>query len=639
MSSPLDLPGLAELRRRTNGEPEVIVAVLDGPVDRDHGAFAHTRFVDPRNAEMPLSRPQDFTSAHGTIVASILFGDGSGIDGIAPGVTAMPIALFDRDRQRVPQLAIARAITDAVDAGAHIINLSAGQYTDVGEADDWLTNAVKLCEARGVLLVAAAGNDGCDCLHVPAALSTVLAVGALDSEGHPKEFSNWGPAYAHNGILAPGEDILGALPGGGLTRSSGTSIAAPIVSGIAALLVSLQLLDGKSADPLAVRDALLAGAIPCSLPNPESCRRMLGGIINIQGARKVMTANETEAHLSACDCGTPQSSASTPSIPEFAHAIIEADSAPPEAVRPAVASLSPNAPVVEIGAALSATDDPGVSLVYALGTLGYDFGNEAKRDSFKQLMAPTVANGVAAPANPHDTRQMVAHLEQHPSEAQSLIWTLNMELTPLYAIEATGPFAAEVLGTLRSFLAGEILANEDEDYIERVSVPGRRTGRSVRLFSGQVVPVIELDTTRGLYGWKTNWLVKTAIEHVQAVKGESADPGATLTSLVGFLNKVYFDMRNLGVLSRDRALNFAATNAFQAAVAFADVLTAGMQLDSIEVEASPYARADADAWDIKLKFFDPENLRRAKIVYRFTVDVSEIMPVTLGEVRSWPTSV
>jgi cyanobactin maturation PatA/PatG family protease len=247
-------------------------------------------------------------------------------------------------------------------------------------------------------------------------------------------------------------------------------------------------------------------------------------------------------------------------------------------------------------------------------------------------------NGVAAPANPHDTRQMVSHLEQNPSEAQSLIWTLNLELTPLYAIEASGPFAAEILGTLRALLAGEILSSQDDDYIERVSIPGRKTGRSVRLFSGQVVPVIELDTTRGLYGWKTNWLVKTAVEHVQVGKGPEADVDATLTSLVGFLNKVYFDMRNLGVLSRDRALNFAATNAFQAALAFSDALTTGMQLDSIDVEPSPYARSDADAWDIKLKFFDPENLRRARIVYRFTVDVSEIMPVTLGEVRSWPTS-
>jgi len=46
---------------------------------------------------------------------------------------------------------------------------------------------------------------------------------------------------------------------------------------------------------------------------------------------------------------------------------------------------------------------------------------------------------------------------------------------------------------------------------------------------------------------------------------------------------------------------------------------------------------DSDCWDVKLKFFDPENSRRAKKLFRFTIDVSDIIPVTLGEVRSWST--
>jgi len=151
------------------------------------------------------------------------------------------------------------------------------------------------------------------------------------------------------------------------------------------------------------------------------------------------------------------------------------------------------------------------------------------------------------------------------------------------------------------------------------------------------VPVVELDTTRGLYGWRSNWLVSSAIDNVRA-DGSVVDEAAVAGSLQGFLNRVYYDMRNLGVLSGDRALNFAATNVFQAAAVFADVLTTSMQLDTIDVEPSPYARADADAWDVKLKFFDPENLRRARRVFRFTVDVSESMPVTLGQVRPWPPS-
>jgi hypothetical protein len=60
-----------------------------------------------------------------------------------------------------------------------------------------------------------------------------------------------------------------------------------------------------------------------------------------------------------------------------------------------------------------------------------------------------------------------------------------------------------------------------------------------------------------------------------------------------------------------------------------------MQLDSIEVEKSPFCRINSDCWDVKLKFFDPENGRRAKKVFLFTIDVSDRISVTLGQIRSW----
>lgn len=91
----------------------------------------------------------------------------------------------------------------------------------------------------------------------------------------------------------------------------------------------------------------------------------------------------------------------------------------------------------------------------------------------------------------------------------------------------------------------------------------------------------------------------------------------------------------LGQFAKDRALNFSVTNAFQAASSFSQAISTGMQLDSIEVEKSPFCRINSDCWDVKLKFFDPENGRRAKKVYLFTIDVSDRIPVTLGQVRSW----
>lgn len=252
------------------------------------------------------------------------------------------------------------------------------------------------------------------------------------------------------------------------------------------------------------------------------------------------------------------------------------------------------------------------------------------------MSAVELEPGILVPANPYDARQMVDYLGDNLSEAKSLIWTLNLELTPIYAIEPVGSFARDVYEVFQEFLAGQVQAEDNEEYIERVSIPGRITGRTVRLFSGQIVPVIEPESPRGMYGWKVNTLVGSALEAVRTQEGD-ADEQQMRRSLNSFLNRVYYDLRNLGQTSQDRALNFAATNAFQAASTFSEALAAGMELDSINVQKSPFCRMDSDCWDVQLKFFDPENDRCAKKVFRFTIDVSDLVPVTLGEVRSWST--
>jgi subtilisin family serine protease len=85
---------------------------------------------------------------------------------------------------------------------------------------------------RNILVVAAAGNNGCECLHIPAAAASVLSVGAMDANGDPSPISNWGAAYQQRGILAPGEHIPGAVAGGGTAYHSGTSFAASIIAGV-----------------------------------------------------------------------------------------------------------------------------------------------------------------------------------------------------------------------------------------------------------------------------------------------------------------------------------------------------------------------------------------------------------------------
>ena len=269
--------------------------------------------------------------------------------------------------------------------------------------------------------------------------------------------------------------------------------------------------------------------------------------------------------------------------------------------------------------------------VYALGTIGYDFGDETRRDTFQQQMAPAEVNGIMVPADPYDARQMVEHLDRNPDEGRSLIWTLNLDGDTIYALESTD---GEVYEMFVLMLAGQLEPEASDEFVERVSIPARRTNRTVELSSGEVVPVVTIPYPRGMYGWKVNTLVNSAIAAISRQVDEAQEP-LVRQALTAFLNRVYNDLRNVGQTSRDRALNFAATNIFQAAVTFARAIVEGRQLDTINVEKSPFCRINSDCWDVKLEFYDPNNSRRGRKVFRFTLDVVLLMPVTLGEVRSW----
>ncbi|TAH15996.1 MAG: PatA/PatG family cyanobactin maturation protease [Oscillatoriales cyanobacterium] len=645
MADVTQIPGIQSLWAKTDGDSQVCVAVLDGLVDQAHACFAGANLQRLPTLVHEEASDTGVLSLHGTHVASIIFGQhGSEISGIAPKCRGLIVPIFSDNRSRVSQLDIARAIESAVNAGAHIINISGGQLTEIGEAEGWLESAVQLCNDNNVLIVAAAGNDGCNCLHVPAALPAVLAVGAMDEHGLPLNFSNWGETYNNQGILAPGEKILGAKPGGDTTRLSGTSFATPIISGVAALLLSLQIKQGQKPDPSKVREAILKSALPCDA-DTESAHRCLVGKLNILGASYLIQGGKMSEQLEVVLEETVQPQEQLQESLETALLSSESPSPTPETSTSSTQirsfssssnSFMSNNRQSGIATSQAPSELENLQLVYALGTLGYDFGSEARRDSFKQLMPAYEIDTTTVPANPYDARQMADYLEQNPSEAKSLIWTLNLELTPIYAIEPVGSFGRDVYGLLQEFLAGQVEAEDSEDYVERVSIPGILSGKTVKLFSGQVVPVIEPHNTRGIYSWKVNTLVTAALETVRTTATEATEETMRRT-LGSFLNRIYYDLRNLGTTSQDRALNFAATNAFQAASTFAEAVATGMELDSINVEKSPFCRLDSDCWDVKLKFFDPENSRRAKKVYRFTIDVSDIIPVTLGEVRSWST--
>ena len=170
---------------------------------------------------------------HGTHVAGIIAGtmnNGSGGAGIAPGVSIISIRASDKYGS-FSYYDMAYAIYEAVDAGAHIINMSIqGAYPDY-----YLNNAIQYAAACGVTVVAAMGNVGSNTISYPAAYDNVIGVAATDSAGNRAHFSNYG-AWAD--IAAPGEDIYSSVNSGGYARYNGTSMACPVVAGAAALYMS-----------------------------------------------------------------------------------------------------------------------------------------------------------------------------------------------------------------------------------------------------------------------------------------------------------------------------------------------------------------------------------------------------------------
>jgi cyanobactin maturation PatA/PatG family protease len=264
--------------------------------------------------------------------------------------------------------------------------------------------------------------------------------------------------------------------------------------------------------------------------------------------------------------------------------------------------------------------------VYVLGQLGFDFGTEARRDGFTQAMEEP-SRGVAS--NPQDPRQLLAYLQQNPWDAASLIWTLSIEATPIYAVFPAGPYAAAAHERLRHFLGEQLTAG-----VERVSIPGVLAG-SVRLANGQVLPAV-VPEVRGMYSWSTAELVKAVARAEPAEQAGKAGYQEKILGIHNFLDRVYFELRNLGQTPQEQATNFAATNAFNIERVYEQAMKEKMDLDTIEVDRSPVCRPESDCWDVKLMFFFPDRqVQTVRRAYRFTVDVSDVVPVTVGTVRSW----
>ncbi|WP_369792379.1 S8 family serine peptidase [Thermus sp. 2.9] len=233
------LVGLEAAWANSTGDPDLILAVVDTGYlpHKDMGS----RWYRPQGCLDVADNDQDPTDdiasqdrGHGLAVASVIGAETNNALGMA-GVTwrgkLLPLKVARSSDGLMSTAYVREAVDLAVQLGAKVINLSLG----APGSDPVLEQSLSAARAQGVVLVAAAGNDGIDGVLYPASSPSVIAVGSVSNDKSKSYFSNYGPELD---LVAPGERVTVLLPNNGYGFGSGTSFASPIVAGVVALYMS-----------------------------------------------------------------------------------------------------------------------------------------------------------------------------------------------------------------------------------------------------------------------------------------------------------------------------------------------------------------------------------------------------------------
>ena len=246
------------------------------------------------------------TSEHGTHVAGIIGaqrGNEIGMDGVADNVELMLIGAIPNGDENDKDVAL--AIRYAVDNGARVINMSFGKRVSIHP--EWVAEAMRYAEKKGVLLVLAAGNAHQNIdndsfyptrhISPKKSIGTFLRVGASDPEGHPAVSSNYGKREVD--VFAPGADIYSTVTGDNYRKMDGSSMACPMVSGVAALLMTYYPeLSAAEIKDIIIRTAITRKGCRVQMPQSPSmavARKLAdfsdvcvaGGIVNAYEAVKL----------------------------------------------------------------------------------------------------------------------------------------------------------------------------------------------------------------------------------------------------------------------------------------------------------------------------------------------------------------
>ncbi len=292
--------------KTTTGSKSTVIAVIDSGIDFTHPDLANNQWLNPAPGANNDLYGWDFVAnsaeikdeqGHGTAVAGIIAAEGNnsiGITGVMWRASLMSLRVLDNTGTGDVADAI-EAIDYAIAHGAQVINLSWGTSGESLALEDALARAIR----RNVVVVASAGNGGRDLAdnpYYPASfnLQGLVSVAASDNFDRLASWSNWEGRSVT--LAAPGMDILTTKMGGGYGNVSGTSAAAPLVTGVAGLLRTI--VPGAGAQSIA--RAVAQGARKTIL---LSGKVTSGGVVDAQGALNRLHGNSV---AEICAAGTRQ---------------------------------------------------------------------------------------------------------------------------------------------------------------------------------------------------------------------------------------------------------------------------------------------------------------------------------------------
>lgn len=228
----------------TTGSIDVTIAVIDTGIDTDHEEFVNrisTLSYNSRTKQVGITYVED-DNGHGTLVAGVIGANKDNSKGIAGIVQNSKLLIIKANNLDDPSTetnesksftdaAIIEGIYYAADQGAHVINMSLGS----NNANSLMQTAINYARNKGVILVAASGNDGVSTKFYPASFDGVISVSAVNEDETIWSSSNYNDKVD---ISAPGSLIVSTAMNNGYATASGTSLAAPQVSGVIGLMLA-----------------------------------------------------------------------------------------------------------------------------------------------------------------------------------------------------------------------------------------------------------------------------------------------------------------------------------------------------------------------------------------------------------------